>query len=188
MSLAAIALALSFAAAPDAYEVLIIGGGKTRAEAEAALDKFKKDAESFLNGNPLKDNYPKIVESASITGLNAGFFIAVLGFCSEKHDVEPLKKALSQFMHGSYTKKVSGNYAGLCPPFPLFSSIPEKAYLTRLKAAPKSEQYSFEYAHSLHIQGRFDDAKKQLEKILELNAGHEDAKSLLHTIAVLETD
>src|SRR5579863_9411845 len=58
---------------PAAAHVLIWGGGQTRAEAEDALKGWVRGVDPDSLNVHLDENFPQIIESASLTGLKPGF-------------------------------------------------------------------------------------------------------------------
>ncbi len=77
---ASLLASLLLAAAPAAptHRILIVAGGKTSAEANAAVRAIRADQASVAQPAP---GYPVIVESSTIPGLNPGYVIAVFGAC-----------------------------------------------------------------------------------------------------------
>jgi len=69
--------------------LVILGGGKTPAEAEAVVKGFAKP--QWLT---LATGYPRVIESATVKGLNPGFFIAVAGACASKRAAEEARDLL----------------------------------------------------------------------------------------------
>lgn len=107
------------AAAPkeDGLQVIILGGGKEAAEAEA----WKK---RWLHARPVYDDlvklakgYPRVVRSDELPGLNTGYEIAILGVCKHSDAAAPLAMIKSVYP-GAYTKEIAGEQPEACPVLP----------------------------------------------------------------------
>lgn len=106
-------LALSLAAGPST--LLVWGGGKTPEEAQKSLEEWKTKSPEWLTYVQLAAGYPRIIESKTVTGLNPGFHIVVLGACEDgiagTHALD-LFKLLEPSV---YSKDVTWAEASACP-------------------------------------------------------------------------
>lgn len=106
-------LALSLAAGPST--LLVWGGGKTPEEAQKSLAEWKTKSPEWLTYVQLSNGYPRIIESKTVTGLNPGFHIVVLGACDDgiagAHALD-LFKLLEPSV---YAKDVTWAEAPACP-------------------------------------------------------------------------
>lgn len=100
------------AKAPASFHVIILGGGKTPAEAQAALERYKDAAHE---GVTPAEGYPKLLKSDELAGLNPGFHIAVLGICSEVERARTLRDVANLALPGVYLKQVQVSVADACP-------------------------------------------------------------------------
>ncbi len=113
-----LALALLLAAVPptspgDPLDALILGGGKTTAEAQQWLGHWRAVTPELEGLFALAPGYPKVVESSTLPGLKAGFHVVVLGFCPAAQREAPHRFAKAVFP-GVYAKPVTGQSAA-CP-------------------------------------------------------------------------
>jgi len=109
----ALALSVLVTQTPAPTRLVIWAGGKTEAEAKQALASFEERRKELLFLQ-LAPDYPKILDSSKVPGLNAGFFIVALGVCASEADVG---FALIDFLAPStYSKAVTLPLA--CPDFP----------------------------------------------------------------------
>ncbi|MBL7113812.1 MAG: hypothetical protein ISS19_17875 [Bacteroidales bacterium] len=67
--------------------IIIPGGGKTVEDAENTIDRFNLRTFPF----EYSVDFPKILKSDSIEGLNPGFQICVLGFCKDQAAAEKIR-------------------------------------------------------------------------------------------------
>lgn len=74
-------LTLLLHAAPA--QVLVWGGGKTPEAAKESLALWTKRSPEWGAWISLKSGYPRVVDSSTVPGMNAGFHIVVLGACSD---------------------------------------------------------------------------------------------------------
>ncbi|NMO17071.1 hypothetical protein HPC49_11445 [Pyxidicoccus fallax] len=82
--------------------LVILGGGKAPADAEAVVKNARTPKELALAAG-----YPRVVESASVKGLNPGFFIAVAGACASKRAAEEARDVLGFLsLDGVYLREV----------------------------------------------------------------------------------
>jgi hypothetical protein len=100
------------ARAPPSFQLIILGGGKTPAEAQAALERYKGVAHP---GVTAAEGYPKLLKSDELAGLNPGFHIAVLGICSEVERARALRDLANLSLPGVYLKPVQASVADACP-------------------------------------------------------------------------
>ncbi len=101
-------------AAAEGYEVIILGGGADKAAAQAFVDGFKgsKAAQWIAPAS----GYPKVEDSGKIAGLNKGFQIAVLGFCTADSGTAGSARDLVNYQSsGAYTKAVKASFPNACP-------------------------------------------------------------------------
>jgi hypothetical protein len=95
-----LALIASEALAADAWMV-IAEGSKDQAEAAAMFARYR--AEQL----PAAGGYPKLVDSATVTGLNPGFFVVVVGAPSDEESAKKMATELGRARSGAYVRKVS---------------------------------------------------------------------------------
>jgi hypothetical protein len=95
------------------YAVIILGGGKSRADAEQVRERFVRDSQGAFARVP--NGFPKCLSSDTVEGLNPGFEIAVLGFCADA-DAEQVRDVANLVMDGGvYTRMVRGEFRDTCP-------------------------------------------------------------------------
>lgn len=165
-----------------ATEVVILGGGKTPAEAERVARQFEKVKDSFADG------FPKQVRSDDVPGLKPGFHLLVGGFCADKAGALRAAKALAQTVKGVYTRTVTAAQPESCPNAAIAEDPQAAPFLKKILADPKSVTARYEYGAHLHQRGLLDEAEAELEKALELDPQHAPSLELLRTIAVLKMD
>ncbi|NMO19895.1 hypothetical protein HPC49_33425 [Pyxidicoccus fallax] len=175
---------------PGMYEIFIVGGGKTEAEARAAIDKLKEKVlwVRLVDGS----GYVGVHASDDFPGLKKGLHIAVLGMCraGKGADNSDLLKALKALAPGTYSKRIKGQYGDPCPPSGAFTppDAEEKPYLDRIGKEPKSADAFYAYALYLKESSRLKEAQVMADHALELAPQHEDAKALAQMLMVLLTD
>jgi len=82
--------------------IIIIGGGKTPQEAATAKEKYRNTVELTKQ----IDTEVKIILSDTIKGLNKGFYIAIMGFCTDEYKAKVLTLFAGKYIKGVYYKKV----------------------------------------------------------------------------------
>ncbi|RYZ40022.1 MAG: hypothetical protein EOO71_17735 [Myxococcaceae bacterium] len=176
---------------PRSYEIIIVGGGKTEAEAQAALERLKEKV-LWVRLAATSNDLPGVKKSDDYPGLNKGLHIAVLGLCVKGGDtnVKDLLKAVKPHAPGVYSKSIKGQYGDPCPPVHTFTppSDEEKPFLERIAKEPKSPEAYVAYGRFLQGQGSLHEAGLMADEALRLDPNHEDAKNLGHTINVLLMD
>ncbi|MGE6763406.1 hypothetical protein ACQKGO_35680 [Corallococcus interemptor] len=174
---------------PRTYDIVIVGGGKTEAEAQAALDKLK---EKVLWVRLSTGGFPGVEKSDNYPGLNKGLYIAVLGLCPKGGltKIKDLMKAVKVHAPGAYSKTLKGQYGDPCPPEEAFTppDAEEKPLLDRVAKEPASAEAFFAYALFLKEQGRLGEAQVMVDEALRLNPNHAEAQSLTRVLMVLMTD
>lgn len=104
------------AAAKDkspSFEVIILAGGSTPAEAEAARTASAPVFERVVRAT---DGFPKVVRSDDYEGLRPGFVILVAGICAKKADAAAVRDIFNASgLVGVYTRTVKGTLDGQCP-------------------------------------------------------------------------
>ncbi|MBN8467333.1 hypothetical protein JYJ95_12485 [Corallococcus exiguus] len=174
---------------PRTYDIVIVGGGKTEEEAQAALDKLKP---KVLWVRLSTTGFPGVEKSDNYPGLNKGLYIAVLGLCPKggDTDIKKLMKAVKAHAPGAYSKSIKGQYGDPCPPDSAF--LPpdevEKPLLDRIAKEPNSAEAFHAYAAYLKENGRLGEAKAMVDEALRLNPKHAEALSLSEVLMVLMTD
>lgn len=113
-----LAVALGAAAIPslaaEPVQVLIVGGG-TPEEADAALARHRSAAEDLGKVATLADTFPMVRVSDEIDGLRPGFHVLLAGYCA-KGDVEERLAVLRPFFPGTYARTVNVKLAApACP-------------------------------------------------------------------------
>lgn len=180
-------------ATPQTYDIFILGGGKTQADADAALHKYQQSV-FYLRYGHSASAYPGTLSSASIPGLKPGFFIAVAGLCahSEHNKAErtALLKTLQAAVKGSYVREIKGQYGDPCPEAAALAQpgSAEAKLRAAIVAAPTSTQALYQYAAFLDAEARFVEAQAFVDKILQLDAKHAAAQALSEKLMVLMTD
>jgi hypothetical protein len=174
---------------PRTYDIVIVGGGKSEADAQAALDKLKAQVPWV---QLTKHGYPRVAKSDDFPGLNKGLHIAVLGLCAKggDTDIKRLMKAVKVHAPGAYAKSLKGQYGDPCPPEGAFLAPDEeeKPLRDRLAKEPKSAAAYTAYAAYLKDQARLTEAQVMVDHALELDPHHAEAKELTHLLMVLMTD
>ncbi len=92
----------------EATMIIFSGGGKSEAEGQAALEKWRSN-KKLVARFPERDGYPKVVDSATkkIDGLKPGYFVVVPGIYAKKADAKKTLKAIKRYQKkGVYLKKV----------------------------------------------------------------------------------
>lgn len=111
-----VALLVILAAAPETESRLFIASGaKTEKDAQKLLTTLKVPPSLVL-----RTGFPKLVESAKVQGLNAGFWLVVLGACDDTNGVQRTHNAglaalVGRALKGAYAKPVAKQPAGSCP-------------------------------------------------------------------------
>ncbi|HLL53924.1 MAG TPA: hypothetical protein VK447_10280 [Myxococcaceae bacterium] len=77
-------------ATPAPAVMLVWGGGATRQEADAALKDYQTRSKPWRGAIELGEDFPKVLESGTVPGLNPGFFVVALGVCAPDAAEEPL--------------------------------------------------------------------------------------------------
>ncbi|MCY1033448.1 hypothetical protein OV207_18490 [Corallococcus sp. BB11-1] len=178
---------------PRTYDIIIVGGGKTEAEAQAALDGLKAKVPWARFATPSGDLLA-VKKSDDYPGLNKGLYIAVLGMCARDaevaEDMKRFMKALKAHAPGAYSKSIKGQYGDPCPPSSAFMppDAEEKPLLERIAKEPKSADAYFAYGMYLKNESRLDEANAMVGQALELDPQHAEAKALGHLLMVLLTD
>ena len=176
---------------PRAYDIIIVGGGKTEAEAQAVLDRLKEKV-LWVRLTAGSWNYPGVKKSDDYPGLNKGLHIAVLGLCAKAGDTsaKALVKAVKALAPGTYSKSIKGQYGDPCPPIDAFTApdAGEKAHLDRIAKEPKSADAYVAYGQALKEQGRLEEARVVVDEAVELDPNHQEAKDLSQLLMVLLTE
>ncbi|RKH34849.1 hypothetical protein D7X75_06550 [Corallococcus sp. CA031C] len=178
---------------PRTYDIIIVGGGKTEAEAQAALDRLKTQVLWVRVARPSGD-FLAVKKSDDYPGLNKGLYIAVLGLCARDAevtvDMKRFMKALKVHAPGAYSKSIKGQYGDPCPPSDAFTppDDEEKPFLERIAKEPKSAEAFYAYALFLKNQGGLEQADAMVGHALDLDPQHAEAKALAHLLMVLLTD
>jgi hypothetical protein len=105
---------LLLAAAPDAGAVAVIwGGGKDATAAHESLARW--EAEKRLLGElvTFAPGFPKMVSSTTVPGLNPGFHIVLLGFCSREEGQS--ERAYLQALYPFTYEKPVKDVESACP-------------------------------------------------------------------------
>ncbi|NNB94213.1 hypothetical protein HI113_09890 [Corallococcus exiguus] len=181
--------ALAQAPKPGPYDIVIVGGGKTEEEAQAALDKLKP---KVLWVRLSTTGFPGVEKSDNYPGLNKGLYIAVLGLCPKggDTDIKKLMKAVKAHAPGAYSKSIKGQYGNPCPPDSAFlpPDAEEKPLLDRIAKEPNSADAFYAYAAHLKEEGRLGESQVMVDEALRLNPNHAEARSLTEVLMVLMTD
>lgn len=106
-------LALCLAAGPST--LLVWGGGKTPEEAAKSLAEWKAKSPGWLTYVQLASGYPRIIESKTVTGLNPGFHIVVLGACDDSTAGAHALDLFKVLEPSVYAKEVTWAEAPACP-------------------------------------------------------------------------
>lgn len=197
---ALIALGAAFAPAgpalaqprPGRYDVVIIGGGKDRADAVKARDAFARKV-WLLARQKEAPAWPQIMRSDDVPGLKPGFHVAILAMCSHDGHDAASRKALADAARaldkGSYVRTVTGTWGDPCPDVAMLAppSADEKKLRDAIDKA-KSPRSLIAYGSYLKEQGRFEEARLVVDEALALAPGDADAQALAEVIMVLSTD
>ncbi|NPD28880.1 hypothetical protein D7Y27_34065 [Corallococcus sp. AB004] len=103
-------------AEPRPAQLLIWGGGKDTAEAEASLGRWQERAKKNEWDGTLKvaEGYPRIVQSDTVPGLKPGFVVVVLGAC-EPTAAPKVMETLKAFEPAVYVRDVTWAEPLACP-------------------------------------------------------------------------
>lgn len=103
-------------AEPRPAQLLIWGGGKDTAEAEASLGRWQERAKKSEWEGTLKvaEGYPRIVQSDTVPGLKPGFVVVVLGACEPAAGPKVLE-TLKAFEPAAYARDVTWAEPLACP-------------------------------------------------------------------------
>jgi hypothetical protein len=103
-------------AEPQPAQLVIWGGGKDTAEAEASLGRWQERAKNKFWDGTLKvaEGYPRIVKSDTVPGLKPGFMVVVLGACAPAEGSKVLE-TLKAFEPGAYARDVTWAEPLACP-------------------------------------------------------------------------
>ncbi|RKH63457.1 hypothetical protein [Corallococcus aberystwythensis] len=101
---------------PRPAQLLIWGGGKDTAEAEASLGRWQARAKTKEWAGTLKvaEGYPRIVQSGTVPGLKPGFVVVVLGACEPAAGSKVLE-TLKAFEPAVYARDVTWAEPLACP-------------------------------------------------------------------------
>ncbi|XXF77231.1 ankyrin repeat domain-containing protein [Myxococcaceae bacterium GXIMD 01537] len=103
------------ASPPAEVDALLWAGGKTEAEAQVWLAGFQRLAPTVEQLLQTAPDFPRMVASDSLAGLNPGFQVVLLGFCPSG-DTESRLKLLKALYPGAYAKRVQVPLArNACP-------------------------------------------------------------------------
>jgi hypothetical protein len=92
--------------AGDEAQVIIWGGGSTRADAEKALAEWNAEKSALSGVLTIADGFPKIVESKTVPGLKPGFHVVILGACPDAALESPLR-AIQGLRSGVYVRRAA---------------------------------------------------------------------------------
>lgn len=84
--------------------MIIVGGGKSKTDADRFLQKYKNESQLWANFE--QSGFPQTMLSDTIDGLNKGFHIAVAGICSEEQTAKLFLEMIKMEMNGVYMRKV----------------------------------------------------------------------------------
>jgi len=191
---AVLLIALLAGARPEAYEVIIAGGGKTRVEAEQALARIESKLFYLRHGRKNGRSFPKVMRSDELKGLKPGFFVAVLGLCKTTSHPPKARKALlfalREIEKGAYARGVEGTFDDSCPPLAAIQVADERERALReaVDKNPADAAVLLRYAEYLEHGGRFDEALIFLDRVLEISPDSQAARDLAHKISVLQMD
>ncbi|RKG81573.1 hypothetical protein D7W79_05130 [Corallococcus exercitus] len=103
-------------AEPRPAQLIIWGGGKDTAEAEASLGRWQQRAKMDEWDGTLKvaEGYPRIVQSHTVPGLKPGFVVVVLGACEPAAGPKVLE-TLKAFEPAAYARDVTWAEPLACP-------------------------------------------------------------------------
>ncbi|MCP3097725.1 hypothetical protein LZ198_02410 [Myxococcus sp. K15C18031901] len=142
------------------FDIVIVGGGKSEAEARTALDTLAARVTWVRVAN--RSSGVGVRKSDDFPGLTKGQYVAVLGLCPRggKARPAPLLKAVQGHAPGAYVKHIQGRYDDSCPPLEAFQppGAKEKPLLDRIQREPTSAKAYVAYGEFLKDQRRFDEA------------------------------
>jgi hypothetical protein len=95
-------------------QIVIWGGGRTDAEAQAALEQWNREKDAVSGVLDLPAGFPRIVSSDDFPGLNPGYKIVALGLCPAERLAQPLP-LVKAFQPGAYVKTVTASGDVSCP-------------------------------------------------------------------------
>jgi hypothetical protein len=175
----------SLAASPLESRLFIASGATSKAEAQKQLAALKLPKELVL-----AKGFPKLVESKSIEGLNAGFFLVVLGACDDTSADQSshgngLAAVIQRALKGAYAKPVV-RQPSACPLW-LESGSVALANRAALLASPDDVGQLVAAARVLHQETELLGAAMLLRRALALGASGE-AVELSRTVEYLLED
>jgi len=85
--------------------LLVWGGGRTSAEAEAFLEAYEARAGDWSRVLELGAGYPRIIDGAELPGLRPGYHFVALGVC-EAREGKALEKVFKALEPLSYSRRV----------------------------------------------------------------------------------
>ncbi len=95
--------------------MLVWGGGATREAADAALKDYQKRFKPMRGALVPGDDFPRVLESATVPGMKPGFFVVALGVCAPGDADAPLA-AYKGIEPNVYAREVTWPVAeGSCP-------------------------------------------------------------------------
>src|SRR5262249_53208754 len=127
-----------------------------------------------------------IVPSELIPEEGRGNHIVVLGVCEGNDASKVVLRGLR--LPAGYLRQVPDNVTASCPKHAESDPVKEQSLVKAITENPKSESALYAYARFLEAEGRFEDAKVQVKKVLELNPKHAEALALERKINVLITE
>jgi hypothetical protein len=122
---------------------LLLGGGQTEAEAQAALLHYQRTARSGVSP---RAGFPRVVKSETLGGLVPGLHLAVLGVCEDVQQARRVLELVSLELPGASLKPVQGEVAGQCPGVELPPAQPPEGFEHRgsWPARPAGKGATFE--------------------------------------------
>lgn len=175
---------VALSAAPVLESRLFIAtGAKTEAEAKKALSTL-----SLPDSLVLRKGYPRLVESRTVPGLNPGFWLVVLGACSDvgrwpSHN-DGLAALIQRGHKGAYAKAVGAQAAGSCPLW-VEGGLKENPAVA---AAPEELAALKKTALEMHKAGNLIGADILLRRALALGAEDQPTLELYRTVEFLLED
>jgi len=183
---------------PSAYDAYILGGGKTRAEAEKVANRVTQKVYALRFAKKVmgaRVDTLQVVKSDDIPGLNPGLYIALAGMCRhDRHDSKERETTLIELRkleRGAYSKHIHGVHGDPCPSYWTDSISPdlkERQLRARIEKNPQSADALVKYGEFLADQARLQEADLFAGAALELDPENKAAIALSERMMVLLTD
>jgi hypothetical protein len=96
-------------ASPGARQMLVVAGDIDKEAGARKLEEVKERMKSWPKWFSWSPGYPRLVESATVTGLKPGFFITVLSVCEPGQQDPALLPFAELLENGSYVREITSD-------------------------------------------------------------------------------